>query len=171
MILALHPVAAAVGNNAVALSIYHITNYWTIVGFTAVREIEALIKSCACFVLFAIALVHALRKDHCFGKVFVLISLGWLSMCVNSVTVALSLWQSPVPNVARAGVSIAGLFGSLGVWYIAYASYAYFHETAFMLTEWTEINEKRLALKGEETRPAPKKKRRVNAGGEVHGTA
>ena len=115
----------------------HITNYWVIVGFTEVRFWESLVKSLAFLTIAVTVYCLAARKDHCFGKVLFCIGTSWAALGFNSVTVAVSLWISPVPSVARAGVSVMGFLGAIGSWYLAISTIGHYDQVAYMLTGWT----------------------------------
>ena len=121
--------------------LHHFQNYWIILGFTEVRLWESMIKSAACLCLGIVALMHSRRKDHCLTRVFGWVAAAWIFQSINSIAVVISLYISPVPNVARAGVSIAGIFGAFGLWFLAVSSISYYHQTAYMLIELTKTQE------------------------------
>ena len=121
------------------MTAHHITSYWVIVGFTEVRFWEQLVDGSACLCLGVTALMHALRKDHCLGKVFGWVAICWLGCAVHYATVAGSLWISPVPSVARAGVSVTGFISAIALWYLAVSAVGFYHPTTYMLAEWTRV--------------------------------
>lgn len=118
--------------------IHHFTSYWVILGFTEVRLWEALVKSAGWICIAAVLYCHARRKDHCLGTLLFGLSLATAILGINHFVVACSLWISPVPNIARAGVSIAGALGAIGVWFIAVVAIGTYHPVGWMLARWTE---------------------------------
>lgn len=115
---------------------HHITSYEAILGVTEVRLWEVALKGGAWLGTASVWFKHsrcqkALSRVMCSG-----LCIASAFNALDHFTVVGSLILSPVPNVARVGVTLAGASGALADWSIFVASLATYSWLAHHMAAW-----------------------------------
>lgn len=126
---------------------HHLTSYEAILGVTEVRLWEVATKGGAWLGTASVWFRHARCQTGHARTVCTAITIASIGNVIDHSTVVGSLMISPVPSVARAGVAVAGMGGSVSDWIIFVVSLGTYSWLSHQMCAWQQAAESAAANK------------------------
>ena len=120
------------------MPIHHVTSYEAIKNATEVRLWEVGLKGGAWIGTSWVWFKHARCQVGYARALCVAITVASLGNAIDYTTVVASLIISPVPNIARMGVTISGAGGALANWLIFVVSLATYSWLSHQMSTWQQ---------------------------------